>query len=194
MSMRRMRESNQTDSYKRSSGAHMSNYEIPQRLARPAGLALPEDRLGAGAAIGAGLFAGAAMLVMLLAFATIVYGETPWRLLRMIAATVRGPDALLLAHEFDAALVMMGLVMHFAFSTLYALALIGLTIECRRWMAPWLGLAFGVALYFANLHGFTMLFPWFAELRTVDTFVAHAFYGLLLAQSYAAFSSPRDDD
>jgi hypothetical protein len=172
----------------------MANYEIPQRLARPPAVALHEERLDTGAAIGAGLFAGTVMLLMLVAFATVVYGESPWRLLRMIAATVRGPSALAPANDFDAGLVLMGTVMHFAFSTLYALALIGLTVECKRWMAPWLGLAFGIGLYFANLHGFTLLFPWFAELRTVDTFAAHAFYGLLLAQSYAAFSAPADND
>jgi hypothetical protein len=168
--------------------ATMSQYEIPQRIARPLALGLPAERLNAAAAVLSGLFCGAVLLGLLIGFANVIYGEEPWKLLRMIAATVTGPTALAQPEEFDARLVLMGTLMHFLFSTLYALALAGVLAECRKALAPWLGLAFGVGLYFANLHGFTLLFPWFAELRTIDTFVAHAFFGLLLAQCYAAFS------
>ena len=171
----------------------MSHYEIPQRIA-PAALALPAARLNVGAAVGAGLFCGAVMLGMLVGFSTVIYGEEPWRLLRMIAATVNGPAALAFANDFDARLVLMGALLHFLFAVLYALALAGVLVECRKALASWLGLAFGVALYFVNLHGFTLLFPWFAELRTVDTFVAHAFFGLLMAQAYVAFSEAPESE
>ena len=168
--------------------APMSQYEISQRIARPLALPAAADRLHAGAAVASGLFGGAVLLGMLMGFADVIYGEEPWKLLRMIAATVAGPEALAQAKAFDARLVMMGALLHFLFSTLYALALAGVVVESPRPLAPWLGLGFGVALYFANLHGFTLLFPWFAELRTIDTFAAHAFFGLLVAQSYAVFS------
>ena len=165
----------------------MSHYEIPQRI-RPAELTLPQERLHAGAAIGSGLFCGAVLLGLLIGFANLIYGEEPWKLLRMIAATVQGPSALLSPDQFEPRVVLLGAVMHFLFSVLYALALTGILVESRKALAPWLGLAFGVGLYFVNLHGFTLLFPWFAELRTVDTLVAHAFYGLLITQTYVAFS------
>ena len=168
----------------------MAHYEIPQRLVHPALLPAPAERLHAGAALASGLFGGAVLLGMLVGFANVIYGEEPWKLLRMIAATVQGPQALAPANEFDARLALMGGAMHFLFSTLYALALAGVVAEFRRAYAPLLGLAFGVGLYFANLHGFTLIFPWFAELRTIDTFAAHAFFGLLLAQTYLAFSEP----
>jgi hypothetical protein len=166
----------------------MSQFEIPHRLARPLALTPAPARLDTGAAMAAGLFAGVVLLGMLVGFASVIYGEAPWKLLRMIAATVQGPQALAPDGEFDARLVLMGALLHFLFATLYALFLAGVLAETREALAPWLGLGFGVALYFANLHGFTLLFPWFAELRTIDTFVAHAFFGLLLAQAYAAFS------
>lgn len=171
----------------------MSIYGIPHRLARPVALPLPARRLDAGAALAAGVFAGAVLLGMLVGFSTVIYNEEPWRLLRMVAATVSGPQALLLANDFDARQVAMGALLHFLFASLYALALAGVLVECPRVLASWLGLAFGIALYFVNLHGFTALFPWFAELRTVDTFVAHAFFGLLLAQAYAAFSEAPEE-
>ena len=172
----------------------MSQYEIPQRIARTVALPPAAERLDAGAALAAGLFAGAVLLGMLIGFSSVLYGEEPWKLLRMIAATVAGPQALALPNEFDARLAMMGALLHFLFATLYALAFAGLLVECPRPLASWLGLAFGVALYFVNLYGFTRLFPWFAELRTVDTFIAHAFFGLLLAQMYAVLSETAEED
>lgn len=170
----------------------MSHYEIPHRVA-PLALASPAERLHVGAAIGCGIFCGAVLLGMLVGFSTVIYGEEPWRLLRMIAATVNGPAALASSNDFDARLVLMGALMHFLFAILYALALAGVLVEWPKALASWLGLAFGVALYFVNLHGFTLIFPWFAELRTVDTFVAHAFFGLLMAQAYVAFSEAPEE-
>ena len=41
------------------------------------------------------------------------------------------------------------------------------------------------------MHGITQLFPWFAELRTLDSLFAHAFYGLLLAHIYSETSVVR---
>jgi hypothetical protein len=105
----------------------------------------------------------------------------------MVAALARGPGALEPDDEFDLAIVAIGLTLFYALSMLYGLALAWILTEAPRRHAGLLGIAFGVALYFANFHGFTAIFPWFAEYRTVDTFVAHALYGLLLARGYCAF-------
>ena len=59
--------------------------------------------------------------------------------------------------------------------------------DCPRRYANVIGLAFGFALYSANFHGFTVLFPWFAEFRTVDTLFANLIFGFLLARAYCAF-------
>ena len=134
------------------------------------------------AVLGGGLFAGSAMLMALLVLSVAVYDESPWKLVRMMAATVRGTAALEPESRFDATLAMIGVSVHYGLALLYAAALANLLADFRRAYAPWLGIAFGVALYFANLYGFTHLFPWFAELRTADTLLAHAFFGLLLAR------------
>lgn len=146
------------------------------------------ERLDVGAAMGAGVFAGTLFLMMMLAFSAAIYGEPPTVLLRMIAATVRGPAALSADEQYDMAFATLGLTLHYAFAVLYALAFVGVMVECRRALAPWLGLAFGAFLYALNLHGFTMLFPWFADLRTLDTLVAHLVFGFLLSQSYWSFA------
>ena len=61
------------------------------------------------AVAGAGLFAGSAMLMLLLFLAAAIYDESPWKIIRMMAATVRGPGALSPENEFDASLSTIGL-------------------------------------------------------------------------------------
>ena len=164
----------------------MVEVQVSQRLVTP--LRNHRARVRCAAALGAGLVAGTALLVAMLVTAVAIYDESPWRVIRMIAATVYG-EAALDGDGFDARIVAVGLAMHYALSMLYSLALAGLLVDFRRWLAPWMGLAFGIALYFANLYGFSHLFAWFVELRTADTLVAHALFGLLLARAYCELSS-----
>lgn len=146
-------------------------------------------RPSAAAALQAGLFAGTAVLIVLEVLSVVGYDESPWKLLRMIAALARGPQALEPSDEFDAAVVATGLFLHYALALLYGLALACVLTDTPRRHANLLGVAFGVALYYGNLHGFTSIFPWFSEMRTVDTLVAYALFGFLLARSYVAFRS-----
>jgi hypothetical protein len=171
MSMAHRRESND---------ANMAEALLSRRVA----IRLPAERrrADAGAALVAGVAAGSALLSILVLFSVAFYDEPAWKVPQMIAATVRGAAA---AEErvFVPSLAALGVAVHFTLSVLYALAFAGLVAETRRHTAL-LGLAFGVALYFVNLHGFTQLFAWFAELRTLDTLAAHGFFGLLLACIY----------
>ena len=143
-------------------------------------------RPSAGAALQAGLLAGTAVLLVLQVLAVVAYDESPWKLLRMVAALARGPQALEPDDEFDAAVIATGLLLHYALAMLYGLALACVLTDTPRRHAGLVGVAFGVALHYGNLYGFTALFPWFSEMRTVDTLVAHAFFGFLLARSYVA--------
>jgi hypothetical protein len=138
----------------------------------------PREPVDAGAAVGASLAAGSVFLTLLVAFSVGLYDEPVWKIPQMIAATVGSAPARL----FEPTLALLGVGLHFALALLYGLAFAGLTTDLRRTAS--LGIAFGVALYFVNLHGFTHLFPWFAELRTLDTLAAHVFFGLLLANLY----------
>ena len=153
--------------------------------------AVRAQRTDALAALEAGL-AGAVVAVALLQFfAVSIYDESPWRLMRMMAAVVRGPGALEPDDEFDAVVVATGTLVHFALSLLYALALACLISEAPRRHVALIGLAFGTALYFANFHGFAALFPWFAPLRTLDTLVAHMLFGVIVAEGYRAIDHRR---
>ena len=140
------------------------------------------ERVDVGAAVGASLAAASVFLTLLVAFSVGLYDEPVWKVPQMIAATVGGDPARL----FEPGLSLLGVGLHFALALLYGLAFAGLTMDLRRTAS--LGIAFGVALSFVNLHGFTYLFPWFAELRTTDTLAAHALFGLLLANLYRNLS------
>jgi hypothetical protein len=112
-----------------------------------------------------------------------VYDESPWKLFRMIAAMVRGPGALEPDDEFDGALVAIAVMLFMALALLYSLAFSAIMSDSPRRYSALIGVAFGVALYHVNFYGFTAIFPWFASLRTVDTLIVHAFFGLLIAKA-----------
>ena len=148
---------------------------------------LARARPSAAAALQAALFAATISLVLLLFIGIVAYDESPWKFLRMVAAMVKGAAALEPDDEFDFAIVALGLGLYYALAMLYGLAAAPLLGDCPRHYANILGVAFGFALYSANFHGFTILFPWFAEFRTIDTLFAHLVFGFLLARAYCAF-------
>jgi hypothetical protein len=165
----------------------MQQLSLPSRTLGFAARTLSRARPSAATAMQASLFAATVLLLVLEFISIVVYDESPWKLPRMVAALARGPRALQPEDEFAFVPVALGLTLFYAISTLYGLALACVLTDSPRRFASAIGIAFGLALYAANFHGFTALFPWFAELRTIDTIIAHALYGLLLARAYCAF-------
>lgn len=138
-----------------------------------------------GDAFDSSLRAGAVFLLVLVACSVALYDESPWKVLRMIAATAMGPGALSPADVFDGWVVAKALALHFGFCVLAGTALATLVASRPRLPASWVGLAFGAALYMLDMHAATIAFPWLAELRAADTLAAHLLFGLLAAQGYA---------
>ena len=132
------------------------------------------------------MFAGSVMLLALGLLSITVYEEPAFKLLAMMAATVLGPDVLRHPGEADAGVLLAAFVVHFGLALAYASALAAILRDLPEWSAGWVGMAFGALVYYANLHGFTLAYAWLAELRTVDTFVAHVTFGLLLARGVGA--------
>jgi hypothetical protein len=165
----------------------MQQLSIPAKTPGAAARRLARARPSARAALHASLFAGTILLLVMQLIGVIAYDESPWKLLRMVAALARGPGALEPDDEFDLAVVPTGLSLFYALAMLYGHALAFILTDSPRRYASLIGLAFGIALYCANFLGFTAMFPWFAAYRTIDTVVAHALFGLLLARGYCAF-------
>lgn len=165
----------------------MHQLSIPTRTLGAAARRFAHARPSAAAALQAAFFAGTFVLLVLEFIGAIAYDESPWKLLRMVAAMARGPAALAPDDEFDLAIVGTGLTLFYALSMLYGLALAFILTDSPRRHAGVIGIAFGLALYCANFYGFTAIFPWFIAHRTIDTLIAHALFGFLLARGYCSF-------
>ncbi len=164
----------------------MQQISLPSRTLEAVTRGLAQARPSAAAALQAALFAATVSLVLLLLIGIIAYDESPWKFLRMVAAMAKGRGALEPDDEFAFAIVGPGLALYYALAMAYGLAAAPLFADCPRRYATVMGLAFGFALYSVNLHGFTLLFPWFAEFRTIDTLFAHLAFGFLFARAYCA--------
>ena len=139
------------------------------------------------AAVGAGLVAGAVLMVLELLWTTTVTGGSPWRSSHAIAAMVLGPDALQ-SSEFDLGVVAVALFTHYmlgvVFAVVLAIIIAGFQYEANPGVLQTIGVVFGSALYLLNFHAMATFFPWMAELRGWATFIAHLVFGLTVVLTY----------
>ncbi|TMM50070.1 hypothetical protein [Qipengyuania marisflavi] len=130
----------------------------------------------------AGLVAGLVFLLVEMMLVPTVGGGALWGPPRMMAAIGMGPDVLPPPATFDAAIVMVGMIIHFVLSAvlgaLFALAM--RSLDLSRNMVMLVGMLFGLAIYFVNFYGFTAMFPWFAMARGAITAFAHLVFGGVL--------------
>jgi hypothetical protein len=169
----------------------MVDYHMPQRLSAASRFPFTWGRIDPAAATGAGFLSGALALAVLLALSVFVYDESAWKLMRMIAAMALGPNVLEPDDEFSFAVAATAITLHFMLALGYAFVLSFLVKDVPEATAPWIGLAFGVALYFVNLYGLGYAFPWFAPLRTFDTLLAHILFGIVAATTYRQLAAAR---
>ena len=105
---------------------------------------------------------------------------------RLAAAVVLGPAALPPPATFDPAVMAVATAVHFALSLAYT-ALVAVLVGGRPMRgAMAIGAGFGVALYVVNMHGFTWVYPWFAQARGWIALVAHVAFGVSAAAAWRA--------
>jgi uncharacterized membrane protein YagU involved in acid resistance len=120
-----------------------------------------------------------------------VFPEALFRDARLAAAIVLGRTVLPPPASFDAGVTAVATLVHFALSIAYGLA-IAMLVRSLRWRASLLaGAAAGLAIYLANMYGFTALYPWFEQVRTWDTLLAHLAFGLVAAAVYRRLAAQR---
>ena len=135
----------------------------------------------------AGIVAGtlATLAQMLLRMAA---GEDVWTLLLrdswLTAALVLGDPALLPMGGFDIRIMLTATAVHFSLSVLYAAVLLPLAKQLTLLPSLSAGAAFGALLYFFNLYGLTIVFPWFTVARGGITLVAHLIFGMAVMLGY----------
>jgi hypothetical protein len=114
-----------------------------------------------------------------------------WRDARLAAALVLGREVLAPASTFDAPVMLVATLVHFALSIVFAAVLAA--VIARRPMAFALvtGAMFGGVLYAIDLHALTAFFPWFVVARGPITLAAHVAFGITAAVVYRAMTAGR---
>jgi lipopolysaccharide export LptBFGC system permease protein LptF len=134
-----------------------------------------------------GFAAGAVLMVLELLWSTIIMGTSPWETSHMVAAITMGQDALQ-STDFDLLIVAAALITHYVLGIVFALILSFLIVSFRFdssvGMALVIGAVFGAAMYLFNFYGMAQFFPWFAEMRSWATVVAHMIFGTVVAIMY----------
>lgn len=100
-----------------------------------------------------------------------------WRDARLTAALVLGPR-ILAPPTFDWPAMVVSSVIHFGLSIVYGAVMCAIVRPLAGRPATIAGALLGAALYVVNLHGFTMLFPWFEPARGWITVAAHVVFGV----------------
>ena len=146
------------------------------------------DPVDVGAGARAGIIAGLVFLILEMVMVPLFLGGSMWGPPRMIAGIAMGSEVVPPPATFDALIVLVALVVHFALAGLYGVVLSLFIGRMTTGTAVVAGGVFGLGLYIVNFSGFTMLFPWFAMARTWVTVVTHLVFGGVAAAVYMARS------
>ena len=138
------------------------------------------------AAAVSGFIAGA-LLMMLELLWSVTGGENPWIVTHKIAGIVLGYDV---AHAVDLSvgIIALALVIHYVlgivFACILAFIISALHVEDSPGMALTLGALFGMVLYFFSFYVMTRAYPWFVDMRGLETFIGHVIFGMVAGLTY----------
>jgi len=144
------------------------------------------------AAAVAGLAAGAVLMVLDLCWPLTFGDGNPWVTSHKVAALLMGAQALQ-SSGFDLAVVAAALLIHYSLGVFSGMV-IGFCIarlhfEQRAGLTLALGAVFGVLVYGVNFYVLTDFFPWFTDMRDVNTLMGHLVFGVSAALIYRRLSS-----
>lgn len=135
------------------------------------------------AAVWSGVIAGALFLLVNLFFSPV---GNAWVMLRLFSSVVLGQSILAPPPTFNLSALIVGLLVHFVLSILYAL-LIAYVIHRGGLISGVIGGALlGLALYSINFYTLTLLYPWFFAMRSTVFVATHLLFGALAGGIYEA--------
>ncbi len=141
-------------------------------------------------AVLAGMVAGTVFLLIVLFRIPAVYGASAWLPLQYMASLVMG-EGVLPPAEPTALVGIVGVVVHYVLSLVFALTLAFITHRWGFFVGIIVGALFGLAVFFINMGIFTLFFPWMYILN-VPTFAGgHIFFGALAGAVYEGFERER---
>lgn len=164
----------------------VSQRELPRhsRTRGTAGGSMPVRwRAAALAGLLAGLVATAVQLLLWWATARQPVGML-LRDTRLAAAIVMGSSVLPPPATFDWSVMAAATTVHGVLSIAYGLLLGRMVAHLPMRSALLAGGILGLVIFFINMYGFTVLFPWFAVSRDWITAIAHLFFGMSAALIY----------
>jgi hypothetical protein len=136
----------------------------------------------------AGFVGGLSKLVVDTVVAPLML-TSPWDVFRMLSSILLGRSVVEPGSPFGAGEAVVGLLVHFCLSFLYAALL--LAVLRRRWRgrvaAVAIGCLFGAVLYVVDLHLFTALYPWVSAIRGFLQLASHVIFGAVVALVYVSF-------
>jgi hypothetical protein len=103
---------------------------------------------------------------------------------RLTAALVMGKKILATSLQWRWAVFVSATLIHFALSMVYAALALPFVQRLSVFAALLAGAVYGLLIYAVNLHGFTLLFPWFSVARGVDTIIVHVAFGIAVTAAY----------
>lgn len=138
------------------------------------------------AALIAGFLAGA--LLMILEFLWVVTGgNEPWTVAHKVAGITLGPNVATTS-EFATSVVAIALITHYVLGMLFGCILAVILSTCRMddspGMAFGIGAAFGAVLYIFNFYVMVKAYPWFVEVRSLETLIGHVIFGMVAGFVY----------
>lgn len=149
--------------------------------------------MNARAAVDAGVVAGVLATAAQIALWWIWQDDLPrilYRDARLTAAIVMGHSVLPPPATFAWDVMLVATLIHFALAITYSMLLACLISRFGMLRSVLAGMLYGLILYGINMHGFTLIFPWFAQVRDWITLITHAVFGVALAGAYKVLSSP----
>lgn len=142
------------------------------------------------AALLAGLGAGVLLLVLEMLLVPVALGGGAWAPVRMMASVVFGESLITSAAPMGLGVVLVGLLVHFAVSLLFAVVL-GMLVRWFDWgPAALFGAGFGLAMYMILFHATWTWLGWFAAGRTMSNILLHVTFGVTAALVYRALAGP----
>lgn len=140
-----------------------------------------------------GFMAGAILMVLELLWSA-TGGQNPWIICHKIAGIVLGSDVAR-SSEFSMGVVLLALATHYVLGIVFAciLAVILSTahLEDSLGMDLSIGAVFGMVLYVFSFYVMTRTYPWFVEMRGLETFIGHVLFGMAASSIYWWWRSNR---
>lgn len=138
------------------------------------------------AALIAGFLAGALLMILEFLWA-VTGGNDPWLVAHKVAGITLGHNVVTTS-DFSVGVIALALITHYVLGMLFgcilAIVLSAFRLEQSPGMAFGIGAAFGIVLYIFNFYVMAKAYPWFAEMRTLETFIGHVIFGMTAGFAY----------